>query len=230
MPQPGRPDEVAVNQIGADTLHLHVGSALVMGTCTGPPCRGTHVRRFTERVVGIVVTRGSVVPVTALDKVSAIFASTALFHQLAHQLGPGYRGFDGAYVKVRPGASPQRFGLRAQALARRFAGTGGQLFVADESSQAAIVERSIRPEAVALAIFALVLAATALLIVGQAAVRLLVAGSSDNPTLAALGMTRGQLTAAGLIEVGAAAVANGVAFWPARTAALLSPAEVLRTE
>jgi len=211
MPRPGRPDEVAVNQIGADTLHLHVGSALMMGTCTGPPCRGTHVRRFTERVVGIVVTRGSVVPVTALDKVSAIFASTALFHQLAHQLGPGYRGFDGAYVKIRPGASPQRFGLRAQALARRFAGTGGQLFVADESSQAAIVERSIRPEAVALAIFALVLAATALLIVGQAAVRLLVAGSSDNPTLAALGMTRGQLTAAGLIEVGATAVVGALA-------------------
>ena len=38
----------------------------------------------------------------------------------------------------------------------------------------ATVERGIRPDAIALAIFALALACTALLIVGQAATRLLV--------------------------------------------------------
>ena len=148
------------------------------------------------------------VPVTDIDKIPAVLAGPALFHQLVHQLGPGYRAFDGAYVKLRPHATPQQFVLRAQALERRFPGTGGQVFLADERSQAATVEQAIRPEAVALAIFALVLAVTALLIVGQAAVRLLVGGSSDNPTLAALGMTRGQLTATGLIEVGATATAG----------------------
>ena len=55
------------------------------------------------------------------------------------------------------------------------------------------------------------LAVTALLIVGQAATRLLATSSPDNPALAALGMTRGQLMAAGLIEVGAAAAAGAVA-------------------
>lgn len=69
--------------------------------------------------------------------------------------------------------------------------------MADQSVQAATVERSIRLEVIALALFALALAVTALLIVGQAATRLLATGSPDNPALAALGMTCGQLMAAG---------------------------------
>jgi hypothetical protein len=57
-------------------------------------------------------------------------------------------------------------------------------------------------------LFALALALAALLIVGQVASRLLLAASRDNGTLAALGMTRTQLLAAGLAEVGAAAAAG----------------------
>jgi hypothetical protein len=74
--------------------------------------------------------------------------------------------------------------------------------------QAAAVERAIRPEAVALALFALVLAATALLVIGQLAARLLAAGSADNPALAALGATRAQLMASRLAEVSVAAAAG----------------------
>ena len=55
--------------------------------------------------------------------------------------------------------------------------TGGQIFVADETAQAATVEWSIRPQAVALGLFALILAVTALLVVGQAASRQLLAAS-----------------------------------------------------
>ena len=44
----------------------------------------------------------------------------------------------------------------------------GQVFFADEAAQAATIERSIRPQAVALWLFALVLTVTALLIVGPA--------------------------------------------------------------
>ena len=73
----------------------------------------------------------------------------------------------------------QEFRRRAQSLTRRFPATGGQVFVADEGTQAAAVQRAIRPEAVALALFALVLAVTALLIVGQAATRLLATRSPD---------------------------------------------------
>ena len=202
QPQPGRPDEVAIDQIAAADLHLRVGSKLEMQASTGTP--SARPRALPERVVGIMVTRGSVMPVTALDKTPVILASAALYREL----GSGYEGFDGAWVKLRPGATPSSFGSQAQTLARGFPATGGQVFTADEDAQAATVERAIRPQAVALVLFALVLAVSGLLIVGQVASRLLFAASQDNRTLATLGMTRGQLLAAGLIEVGAAAAAG----------------------
>jgi len=204
QPRPNRPDEVMINEIGAQALHVRVGSRLEMGAVAGSG--SGPVRRLSERVVGIMVQRGSVVPVTQLDAVPSIVASEALFREL----GPGYLAFDGAYVKLRPGTTVSEFSNRAQALASKYPATGGQVFVADLAAQAAAVERSIRPQAVALGLFALVLAVTALLVVGQAASRQLLAASRDNGALAALGMTRGQLLAAGLIEV-AVAVAAGAA-------------------
>jgi hypothetical protein len=207
LPRPDRPGEIAVDQIGAQRLHLHVGSALAMGAATGQSLpKPARWRRLSERLVGIFVTRGSVIPVTEVDKGPAFYASTAL----SRLLGPRYAAFDGAYVRLRPGTTVSAFSRQAQALARQFPGTSGPVFVADESTQAAAVERSIRPQAVALALFALVLAVTAVLVVGQVATRLLLAASSDNATLAALGMTRAQLTAAGLAEVGTAAAAAAV--------------------
>jgi hypothetical protein len=113
-------------------------------------------------------------------------------------------------VKLRPGYSPGTAGRQAEALAQRFPATRGHVFVADEGAQAAAVERSIRPEAISLALFALVLAIAALLVVGQAATRLIAAAQPANPVLAALGMTRGQLMAAGLLEVGVAAAAGAL--------------------
>src|SRR5215472_5872043 len=183
-PRPDRPDEVMINQIGAQALHVRVGSKLEMGAVAGSG--SGPVRRLSERVVGIMVERGSVVPVTQLDAVPSIVASEALFHEL----GPGYLGFDGAYVKLRPGVTVSDFSNRAQALASKYPATRGQVFVADMAAQ--------------------VLAVTALLVVGQAASRQLLAASRDNGALAALGMTRGQLLAAGLIEVAASAVAGAL--------------------
>src|SRR4029077_18517913 len=134
-----------------------------------------------------------------------VLASTAL----VRRLGPGYIGFDGAYVKLRPGYRPGTAGRQAEALAQRFPATRGHVFVADEGAQAAGVERSIRPEVISLAIFALVLAIAALIVVGQAATRLIAAAQPANPVLAALGMTRGQLMAAGLLEGGGAGAPGG---------------------
>jgi ABC-type antimicrobial peptide transport system permease subunit len=205
QPDPDRPGEVMIDNIAAQDLHLRVGSTLelgaVAGSGTGP------VRRLSERVVGVMVDRDSVVPVNQLGGNPMIVASEALFREL----GRDYAGADGTYLKLRPGFTVSEVSSEAQALARKFrATTDGQIFVSDLAAQAATVERSIRPQAVALALFALVLAVTALLVVGQAASRQLLAASRDNGALAALGMTRRQLLAAGLIEV-AAAVAAGAA-------------------
>ena len=204
QPRPDRPDEVMIDQIAAQVLHLRVGSRLEIGAVAGSDL--SHIRRLSMRVVGIMVTRGSVVPVTELDKTPVIIASQALYREL----GRRYIAFDGAYVKLRPGVTVSAFSARAQALARRYPATGGQIFVADETVQAATIERSIRPQAVALALFALVLAATALLVIGQVAARQLLAAAQGNRVLAAIGMTRAQLLAAELAEVAAVAVSGAV--------------------
>ena len=158
------------------------------------------------RVVGILVTRASIDPVTDLDKVPHVVASAGLWHEL----GPEYEAFDDAEVRLQAGTAAATFGREAQELARRSPSTHGQIYQADESTQAATVERSIQPAAVALWLFALVLALTALLVVGQAASRVLASASADNQALAALGATRGQLTAAGLINVAAAGALGAV--------------------
>lgn len=210
LPAPGSPAEIAINQIAARNMHVWAGDTVRIAALRSED--QARPRLLTERVVGVFVDRGSVVTVTELDQVSTIWASPALYREL----GRGYEAFDGAYVKLRPGASLARYSASVQRLARRFPSTGGQVFVADESVQAATVERAIRPQAVALALFALALALCALLIVGQVAARLLLAAAADNGTLAGLGMTRRQLFAAGLLEVlitatGGAAVAVIVA-------------------
>ena len=239
LPAAGRPGEIAIDQRGAAMMDLQVGSVLTMLAAPDgqPPGADTAGQRLLrERVVGIMVTRGSVFPVNEQDKAPTIMASPALFHRL----GTRYVGYSGAYVQLRPGASAQAFRHRAQALTREFPATGGHVFVADENTQAMAVKQAIRPAAIALGLFALVLAVTALLIVGQAATRLLATDSPDNQALAALGMTQGQLTAVGLIKVGVAAaagaiVAAGVAvaaspLMPIGTAALAEPAPGVSTD
>jgi putative ABC transport system permease protein len=180
LPAPDRAGEIAIDQRGADTMDLHVGSELTMRAVPDNPTPGTGRAGpllLRERVVGIIVTRGSVFPVNEQDKGPTIMASPALFHRL----GTRYVGYGGAYVQLRPGVSPETFRHRAQSLTREFPAAGSQVFVADLKTQATAVEHAIRPAAMALALFALVLAVTALLIVGQAAARLLVTDAPDNP-------------------------------------------------
>jgi FtsX-like permease family len=210
LPSPDRADEIAVDQNGAAALHLRVGSAVVIRALRSDrPPRPADERTLRERVVGVVVTRSSVKPISAIDKVPMILASTALMRHL----GPSYLVADGAGIKLQPGTTVDGFRRHAAALARQFPGTQvqGELLVADLGMQVAAVERAIGPEAVALALFALVLAVTALLVIGQVAARLLAAGSADNPPLAALGATRAQLMGGRLAEVSVAAAAGAAA-------------------
>jgi ABC-type antimicrobial peptide transport system permease subunit len=205
LPSPRSPGEIAVNLKAARQLHVTVGSVMPLGAMSdqNPPA----IRKLTGHVVGIFLERGSIVPVNQLDNVPRILASIALWRQL----GPAYRSFDGANVLLKQGESVADYTKEAQHLAGTFhTATGGQVYVADETIQAAAVERAIRPQAIALTLFALALALTALLVVGQVAVRLVGAAATDNPALAALGMTRRQLWAASLAET-AAAVGAGTA-------------------
>ena len=114
LPRADRPGEIAIDQNGAALLHLHVGSTLPMVALPNTAARRqtqapARTRRLTERVVGIVVTRSSVDPVTDIDKVPVILATPALWHRL----GAAYLGFDGAYVSAS-GRAPRPPGSGAR--------------------------------------------------------------------------------------------------------------------
>jgi hypothetical protein len=93
------------------------------------------------------------------------------------------------------------------------------LIVDDQSSRVAKVERAIRPQAMALAGFAVLTGLASLLIVGQALSRQLSLDAVDYPTLRALGMTPRQLLTMALVRVGLIAAAGAIV---AVAAAILS--------
>jgi hypothetical protein len=208
QPRPDRPGEVMVDQIAAASLGLRVGSVLRLAVYRNS---GSHrAGHVTEHVVGIEVLTDSILPVNVLARTAYIQASAALYRQL----GPDYQAFDGDYVTLSPGTTVAAFTAEATRLARQpqyLTATGGQLFVSAESVQDATVQRSIRPQALALAAFAAVLAVTALLTLGQAVSRRLLLSSGSNTVLAALGLTRWQLLAASLLEALVVAVAGAAA-------------------
>jgi hypothetical protein len=200
MSDPVRADEVVADPSLASQLQLHVGSVLhlLAGPSTPTGFDVAHSTPLTVRVVGVAVTRDDVVPVNALASKGFLLVTPALLRGLS----PGSYAYDAAFVRLNKGVSVAAFGRDAQALVPRYPETGGQLFVADEHQQAAKVEHAIHPQAVALALFALLVALTALLIIGQILVRQVFVASADHPTLRALGLTRAQLGTVGLVEIG----------------------------
>ena len=212
FPQQTRVHEVALDITAARRLHAGIGDTIMLAaTLSGPPPSGggqapPGLRVFRQRVVGVFVTLDNPVPITALAQLPVVFGTRALYDEL----GPSYRAFDAAYVRLRSGASPAQFGRQANALAQRYPATGGGVFVADLSDQAAQIERAIRPEAIALAIFAALVALTALVIISQSVLRQLRSGNFDAATLRALGLTRRQRWTISLLEVAVVATAGAV--------------------
>jgi ABC-type antimicrobial peptide transport system permease subunit len=207
MPSLTSANEVVADRATARALHLHAGSQLKVFVARAQeelpdPRRDPAV---VLHVVGVAVTRDSVVDVNALASAPHFLAGPAF----ARRFGTGFYAFDGAAIRVAHGVSPAAVGDAAQRLANRFPATGG-LFVAQEAQQAAQVEHAIRPQAVALALFSLLAALTAILAIGQLVARALSNAAGDNATLQALGMSRRELVVAHLLGIGAVAVAGAL--------------------
>jgi len=217
-----RPDEAVASRRLAQELGLHPGDRLSIGVAPSSAAGFdmAHARRFTFTITGIGVTRDDVVAVNALATQPRLLVGPAVLKSV----DPSFYAFDGAFVTLRPHASAAAFTRDAQALAARFPEVGGPLFIADEHAQAGTVERAIRPQAAALAIFSALAAATALVVVGQVVSRQLLLAGADSPALHALGMRRRQVAAAALIEAGVVAVAGaGLAVVAAVLASPLMP-------
>ena len=208
LPRTNRVHEVALDVRAAAAFHAQVGSSITLAaTNTSTPGQSAHgLRHFRQKVVGTFVTRDNPVPINESAQLPVVYATHAFYDEL----GPNYRGFDGVYVRLGPGVSAFQFGRQAEALAKKFRATGGDVYVANLSDQAAQIDHAIRPEAIALAIFAFLVALTALVLVAQTVLRQLRSSRDDVTTLRALGLNHRQSWCVSLMQVTAVAAVGGV--------------------
>ena len=208
LPLANRVDEVALDVRAAAAFHAQVGSSITLAaTMSSTPGQSAHgLRHFRQKVVGIFVTRDNPVPINESAQLPVVYATRAFYDKL----GPNYRGFDGVYVRLGPGVSAFQFGRQAEALAKKFRATGGDVYVANLSDQAAQIDHAIRPEAIALAVFAFLVALTALVLIAQAVLRQLRSSRDDATTLRALGLNHRQLWCVSVMQVAAVAAVGGV--------------------
>jgi len=214
MPRPDQPDEVLLDERSVSSEKLHVGSDLPVVVFSedearafqggeGPPPPGTSVRLH---VVGIGVSPSDV-PVAESDRFTPSWLSPAFLRTYR----PG-RIYQASMVRLRRGDDDVAAFVEA---AQRVSGDE-QVFYQTRPELENKARRAVRPYWGALTLFAVVGAAAALIILGQALIRQRSLDTSDYPVLAALGMSRGQLVTGALVRLAtlglaAAAVAVSVA-------------------
>ncbi len=161
-PDPARPDEVVATVDAARLLHLHVGSRLtvaLIGSSTGEPAG-----RVGLTVVGIGVL-GTQVLQDSIDsgRTGFLIGTPALASKFASCCASGM------ITGLRVTDGPRYAATVARAYDRRLATSsyispsGSELYVYLTSAIEAEAQRAIRPEAIALAAFALIAGLAALI-------------------------------------------------------------------
>ncbi len=240
LADPSRPDEVILGYASSaqmeGALHLRVGpgstftarflrpgvdpSVLQAGAAATPP--GVFAGSRTFRIVGIVVDPEAL---TADGEYGAVYFTQAFDREASGR----FENAPGIAVRLRHGqADAFRFSNDVDRLAR-----GGPVGAAAFGDAARITQNQLHPLAVALWIFAALAALVGLLVVGQALARQQFLDGIEHPTLRALGFSRGQLFAGGILRsvligaaaaVVAAAVAVGLSpFTPFGRARIVEP-------
>jgi len=214
LADPARADEATVNPQLAENWNIQPGSRVTLrafsqsdqqavGDGTRPvPATAGHNRTFT--VTGIVVGADDVIP----DPRRPItrFNLTPAYSRLYRATEENYSGM---LVRLHHGAADvptfEAAVNRITAGARAASGQGGPggltALINPRSDVTARVQHAVQPEVAALWLFAGLVAATALLIVGQSVSRQLTIEGDDGDTLRALGMSPGQLLLAALAQV-----------------------------
>jgi FtsX-like permease family/MacB-like periplasmic core domain len=205
---PADPRAVMINPALAARAHLLPGGTLHL---IGYPQRGSradiaHAVRLTFRVSAIVDFLDEIVPAShELAEPRVLLSPAFAWTRQAQSFNPAGGG---AYVVLRPGASTAAFTRQVTALAARY--RVGSVQVVHLATGYGATERAIRPEAVALAIFAALAGLIALAIIPQLLSRQLVLDSAEFPVLRALGLDRPRLAALSLARVAAVTVAGAV--------------------
>jgi FtsX-like permease family len=251
LPRAGRAGEIAIDQNGAALLRLHVGSMLPMVALPNLPPgakpSAATTPRLTERVVGIVVTRSSVDPVTDIDKVPVIVATPAAG---AGRLQRSLAGFCQTVQQSTCVVADQRPNgvtnfARIDGIPEVLALLLAVLGVAVLGQVMVVSGRRRRRDLATLKTLGLVRRQVQATVAWQATILTGLALLAGLPLGIAVGRWAWALFSNGLgvppgalipvpfvlLMIPAALLAaNAVACWPARAAARLSPARVLRAE
>jgi ABC-type lipoprotein release transport system permease subunit len=209
LPRPDRKEEIAIGFERARQLRLRPGSSfpLFTGRVAVAAAR-ERVPNLRLRVVGLVAAPREFPPleqgggtIYLTPAFTAAYARTGLLHGGAGQA---------VIARLRRGAAGVpafRAGLERLARGRPFG-------LSIQSEQDRNVERSIHLQAVALWLLAALVAVTGGLVLAQALARQAFLESAEYATLRAIGMTRRQLWATGMIRAGVVGVigaASGLA-------------------
>lgn len=190
--------------------HLRPGGTLhLLGVPNNPRTGSPEVRvavPLAFRVSAVAVFDTQIVPATSTNSGPAALLSPSFSH--AREARSFFYG-EQAGVRLRHGASMAAFLRAATTLAKRYPATGRLLAVnlADEVTATA---RAIRPQAVALAVFAGLAGLIALAIIGQLLSRQLILDAAELPILRALGMTRARLATLSMARMAVITAAGGV--------------------
>lgn len=173
-PDPTRADEVLVSERMAKLAHLEVGDRIdgvlltegetdVVGAVARPD-QGTPIRLT---VTGIGVRYDEVVPFSELDASGSILATAPLAALVDRESW----NYEGVALDAEPGADLAELTAVIEGLGEADLGTGGPVFISDQTAAARQVGDSMRPLAVALAVAAIAIGLVTLLVVGQAVSR-----------------------------------------------------------
>jgi ABC-type lipoprotein release transport system permease subunit len=201
---PADPHAVMISQRLAGQEHLRPGGTLHL---IGYPQVGNnpdvkHAVRLAFRVSAVVAFTDQIAAASyPRVLLSPAFART----RQAMSFNPAGGAL---YLVLRPHADAAAFTRQATALARRY--RVGDIQVAHLATTYAAAQRSIGPEAAALAIFAGLAGLIALATIGQLLSRQLALDSAEFPVLRALGMPRSRLAALSLARVAAVTTVGAV--------------------
>jgi putative ABC transport system permease protein len=216
MPRPDRPLEALANRFMAERFGVHPGSRVTFLSFKGPlPDDPSQIKlssgtRLTFTITGVGIAPYEVVPVSQTDSGAKILVTPAYMRTYSD---PNYIQFDSFYVRLNPGSDMRSFHRDVDALVRSYKGPA-QYFFADQTDHNAREERAMRPQWIALVLFAALAGAAALLALGQILSRQLFVGSTEYPILRGLGMTSRDLVTVAMLRVaiiGAAGAAIAVA-------------------
>jgi hypothetical protein len=211
MVNPRAPGEAVIDFPTADREGLRVGSVVkfIVGDLNAKPARLAAVR-----IVGIVASPGQFPAVGVSSAFGSVYVTRAFVRTNGIRPSPSDASL---LIRLRHGAAGREAFVRQM----RAAGLGSVDIPEVQQVQTAGIQRSIRLESQALWALCVLTGLAAFAVLGQSLARQTYLDSADLPILWALGFSRAQLFALGMVRAGVVGTAAACVVVP--MAVLLSP-------